>query len=59
MQNKDATFRKNAAIIIGGLSACPTLLFGLLLPCFFVLVPIIALMVYGIVLASFQLCAKA
>ena len=41
------------------ISVGPTLLFGLLLPCFFVLVPIIALMVYGIALASFQLCAKA
>ena len=41
------------------ISVWPTLLFGLLLPCFFVLVPIIALMVYGIVLASFQLCSEA
>ena len=57
MKNKDKAFRKNAAIIIGALAACPTLVLGLVLPCLFILFPIIALMVYGMVLASYQLTA--
>lgn len=47
---------QDAAIIIAALAVCPTLILGLILPCFFILVPVIALMVYGIVLAGIQLC---
>ena len=57
MKNKERTFRKTAAIIIGSLSVCPTLVLGLMMPCLFILFPIIALMIYGIVLASYQLAA--
>lgn len=42
-------------IIIGSLAVCPTLVLGLVLPCLFILIPLIALMIYGIVLASYQL----
>jgi hypothetical protein len=55
MSRKERSFRKNAAIIIGSLAVCPTLVLGLVMPCLFILLPVIALMVYGIVLASYQL----
>ena len=48
--------RQAAAIIVAALAACPTLVLGLILPCFFILVPIIALMIYGIIIAGIQLC---
>ena len=48
--------RQTAAIIVAALAACPTLVLGLILPCFFILVPIIALMIYGIIIAGIQLC---
>lgn len=57
MKNKERSFRKTAAIIIGSLAVCPTLVLGLMMPCLFILFPIIALMIYGIVLASYQLAA--
>ena len=57
MKNKERTFRKTTAIIIGSLSVCPTLVLGLMMPCLFILFPIIALMIYGIVLATYQLAA--
>jgi len=58
MNNKrDNSNRQTAAIIIAALTACPTLVLGMLLPCLFVLIPIIALMVYGIIIASMDLCA--
>jgi hypothetical protein len=47
---------QTAAIIVAALAACPTLVLGLILPCFFILVPIIALMIYGIIIAGIQLC---
>ncbi len=55
MKDKDRTFRKTTAIIIGSLAVSPTLVLGLVLPCLFILIPLIALMIYGIVLASYQL----
>ena len=58
MENKERTFRKTAATVIALLAICPTLLFGLLLPWLLVLFPIIALMVYGIVVASYQLVGE-
>ena len=58
MDNKEKTFRKSAATIIGILAICPTLVFGLLLPWLLVLFPIIALMVYGIAVASYQLAGE-
>ena len=57
MKDKDRTFRKTTAIIIGSLAVCPTLVLGLMMPCLFILFPIISLMIYGIVLASYQLTA--
>ena len=57
MKDKDRTFRKTTAIIIGSLAVCPTHVLGLILPCLFILIPLIALMIYGIVLASYQLAA--
>ena len=57
MKNKERSFRKTAAIIIGSLAVCPTLVLGLMMPCLFILFPIIALMIYGIVLATYQLAA--
>ena len=48
---------QTAGIIIAALAVIPTFVLGMLLPCFFVLVPLLALMLYGMVAASLQLRA--
>ena len=57
MQNNIERKQQTAAIIIGALAVIPTFILGMLLPCFFVLVPLIALMLYGLVAAGLQLNA--
>ncbi|MBR5925526.1 MAG: hypothetical protein IKZ60_08675 [Bacteroidales bacterium] len=57
MQNSIERKQQTAAIIIGALAVIPTFVLGMLLPCFFVLVPLIAIMIYGMVAAGLQLHA--
>ena len=57
MQNNIERKQQTAGIIISALAVIPTFLIGMLLPCFFVLVPLLALMLYGMVAASLQLRA--
>ena len=57
MQNDIERKQQTAAIVIASLAVIPTFVLGMLLPCFFVLVPLIALMLYGLVAAGLQLNA--
>ena len=57
MQNNIERKQQTAGIIIAALAVIPTFVLGMLLPCFFVLVPLLALMLYGMVAASLQLRA--
>ena len=57
MQNNIERKQQTAGIIIAALAVIPTFVLGMLLPCFFVLVPLLALMLYGMVAASLQLHA--
>ena len=57
MQNDIERKQQTAGTIIAALAVIPTFVLGMLLPCFFVLVPLLALMLYGMVAASLQLHA--